>query len=131
MPENPQAEGSNPIGSDGIGGAANAPDVKKYHTFMVKSTKHLFNAPTDKYKDLLDVLGLQDVDSDDGKKETGLKLQQGTGFINLSVRVKGGATLRVVCDPDKVGTALKSAKGKKIYGKDIDAIRIPKKRIYI
>lgn len=131
MATNPSVDGSNPVGSDGIGGASNAPDVKKYHTFMVASTKHIFSAPSDKYKDLLDTLGLKDIDTDDKVKEQGVKLAQGTGFIYLTVRVKGGATLRVVCDPDKLGTALKGAKGKKIYGDDIDAVRIPKRRIYI
>ncbi|MEH2287342.1 hypothetical protein [Nostoc sp.] len=97
----------------------------------VKSTKHEFVAPIDKYKDLKDVLGLEDIDSDDAKKEQGLKLAQGYGYIHLKVKVKGGGSLLVVCDPANVGTALKDGKSKKIYGKDIDKIYIPKKRVLI
>jgi hypothetical protein len=97
----------------------------------INSTKHLFSAPVNKYKDLKEELGLTDVDTDDTKKEQGVKLAQGSGYIHLKVKVKKGGTLMVVCDPDKVGTALKSAKSQNIYGKEIDRIYIPKKRVII
>ncbi|WP_138504075.1 hypothetical protein [Nostoc sp. PA-18-2419] len=120
-----------PVGSDGPGGAAQAPNANQYHVFRVKSTKHEFVAPKNKYSDLLDVLGLEDVDSNDAAKEQGVRLAQGYGYIHLKVKVKGGGSLMVVCDPDQVGNALKNGKSKKIYGKDIDRIYIPKKRVLI
>jgi len=123
-----QVEGVNPLPGGNVGGDSQV-DVKKYHKFLVNSTKHLFSAPTDKYSDLKPVLGLTDVDADDGKKESGVRLAQGQGYITLKVQVKGGGTLSVICDPAKVGDALKSGASKKIYGKDIDRIYIPKKRI--
>jgi len=126
-----QIEGSDPVGSDGPGGESLAPDIKKYHTFRIASNKHMFNAPYNKYKDLLGVLGLEDIDSDDAKKEVSQKLQQGTAFINLSIRTNGGASFRVVCDPQKLGTALTEAVKHKIYDQQIKSVRIPKKRIYI
>ena len=119
-----------PVGSDGPGGKSEVDDTT-YHTFMVNSTKHLFNAPANKYKDLKDVLGLTDVDTDDTKKESGIKYAQGYGYIRMKVKVKGGGSLSVVCDPDNVGSALKGGKGKTIYGKDIDRIYIPRKRVLI
>ena len=122
-------EGSNPLVGGDIGGQTQV-DVKKYHIFMVNSTKHQFAAPVDKYSDLKGVLGLIDVDTDDTKKENGVKLAEGRGYITLCVKVKGGGQLRVVCDPAKVGDALKTGASKKIYGKDIDRIYIPKKRSY-
>ncbi|PLZ95297.1 hypothetical protein CEN50_22840 [Fischerella thermalis CCMEE 5268] len=124
-----KVEGQNPVGSDGPGG--HEIDVKKYITWQVKSTRHQFTAPKDKYNDLKDVLGLIDVETNDAQKEKGLKLAQGQGFVYLSVKVKGGGNLKVVCDPEKIGSALKEAVKKKIYGKDIDNIRIPKRRIYV
>ena len=120
-------EGKNPLVGDDVGGDSQV-DVKKYHTFMVNSTKHEFSAPVDKYSDLKSVLGLTDVDTDDAKKENGLKLAGGSGYVTLKVRVKGGGSLSVVCDPANVGEALKSGASKKIYGKDINKIYIPKKR---
>lgn len=121
----------NPIGTDGIGGPAQAPNAKQYHTFMVNSTKHQFSAPTEKYKDLKELLGLTDVDTDDTKKEQGTRLAQGYGYIHLKVKVKKGGSLLIVCDPAKVGDALKDGKSKKIYGQEIDRIYIPKKRVLI
>lgn len=126
-----QVEGSNPLGKDGVPGGDSQVDVKKYHTFMVNSTKHLFSAPHEKYTDLKAVLGLTDVDTDDKKQEGGLKLAQGSGYVYLNVAVKGGSTLKVVCDPAKVGDALKTGASKKVYGKDINRIYIPKKRVLI
>lgn len=120
-----------PVGSDGPGGASEAPDVTTWHKYRVKSTLHTFAAPKNKYSDLLGVLGLEDVDSDDAKKEKGKKLAQGSGYIHLKVKVKGGGHLLVVCDPEQVGNALKNGVSHKIYGKDIDDIYIPKKRVFI
>lgn len=126
-----EVDAPNPVGSDGPGGVTEAPNAKNYHIFQVNSTKHEFVAPVDKYKDLKDVLGLTDIDSDDGKKEQGRKLAQGSGYIHLKVAVKGGGSLMIVCDPAKVGDALKDGASKKIYGKDINRIYIPKKRVLI
>ncbi len=126
-----KVNGENPLGKDGSPGGASEVDVKAYVTWQVKSTKHMFSAPKDKYSDLAGTLGLINVDSDDGKKEKGLRLAQGSGYIYLMVKVKGGGNLKVVCDPDQVGNALKNAVSKKIYGKDIDDIRIPKRRVFV
>lgn len=126
-----QVDEPNPVGADGPGGASEAPDVKQYHILRVKSTLHEFVGPRDKYKDLLGILGLEDVDTDDAKKEQGRKLAQGSGYIHLKVKVKGGGHLMVVCDPAQVGNALANGASKKIYDKDIDKIYIPKKRVLI
>lgn len=120
-------EGQNPLVGGDVGGASQV-DVKKYHSFMVNSTKHQFSAPYQKYEDLKGVLGLTDIDTDDTKKENSQKLAGGSGYVTLMVRVKGGGVLSVVCDPAKVGDALKSGASKKIYGKDINKVYIPKKR---
>ena len=123
-------EGKDPLVGGDVGGDSQV-DVKKYHIFMVNSTKHMFAAPVNKYKDLKAVLGLTDIDTDDAKKEQGVKLAQGYGYIRLKVKVKGGSQLSVVCDPDQVGKATKSGEAKKIYGKDIDRVYIPKKRVLL
>lgn len=127
MPEN--VNQPDPIGTDGPGGPINDENSTAWVTWMVNSTKHLFSAPKNKYSDLASVLGLTNVETDDKKKEGGLKLAGGSGYITLSVRTKEKATFSLVCDPAKVGDALKSGVSKKIYGKDIDRVYIPKKRI--
>ena len=126
-----KVNGENPLGKDGAPGGASETDVKAYVTWQVKSTRHTFSAPKDKYSGLADTLGLIDVENNDGKKEKGLKLAQGSGYIYLSVKVKGGGTLKVVCDPDNVGKALKEGVSKKIYGKDIDNVYVSKRRVFV
>lgn len=125
-----QIEGTNPVGTDGPGGASDAPDVKKYHVFKVKSTNHVFSAPNDKYKDLLGDLGLEDIDTDLAKREDGIRLKQGTGFVYIKCRTKAGATLSLVCDPEKLGSAIKNIRNNKIYDEDIVWSYIPRKVSY-
>ncbi|MDJ0737080.1 MAG: hypothetical protein QNJ47_23930 [Nostocaceae cyanobacterium] len=123
-------EGSNPTGPDGVGGASQV-NVKKYVTWQVDSTKHIFHAPLDKYKDLASTLGLTNVETKDGAKEKGLKLSGGQGYIKLGVRVKGGGRLHVICDPKKVGEALTIGLAGKVYGQEIDDVYILKRRALI
>ncbi len=126
-----KVNGENPLGKDGAPGGASETDVKAYVTWQVKSTRHTFSAPKDKYSDLAGTLGLIDVENDDGQKEKGLKLAQGSGYVYLAVKVKGGGNLKVVCDPNNIGKALTEGVSKKIYGKDIDDVRVPKRRVFV
>lgn len=119
-----QVEGSNPLGKDGVpGGDSDAPDVKKYVDYVVTSTKHLFVAPKDKYNDVKDILGLKEADAK--TREESVKLQRGTGFIQVSVTLDSGATLRLACDPAKIGD-FKKLRSKKVYGKEVRNSYIPK-----
>jgi hypothetical protein len=134
-------------------------DNKKYVAFGVKSTKHKFFAPFDKYKDLLDVLGLVNLDTDnDGSSkdkeaegdtkvdvEGGLQGLTGVGaqdtgndyrtprgglrYVKLRVKVDNGY-LSVVCDPEKISTALQGCTGKNCYGKKILDTSFIKTRIF-
>lgn len=106
-------------------------DIKNYHTFIVQSTKHLFSAPTEKYSAIASVLGLDDVDNDATKAAGGVRLARGSGYIYLSVQTAGGANFKVVCDPAKVGTALKALAGKKIYNAEIKRAYIPKRAVFV
>ena len=69
-----QIEGDNtPLGPDNTIGNKDAarPDQKAYKAWGVISTKHMFFAPRDKYKDIADILGLKDLDSNnDGDNDT-------------------------------------------------------------
>lgn len=125
-----QIEGTDPVGTDGPGGASDAPDVKKYHTFLVVSTNHMFVAPNEKYKDLLTDLGLKDIDTDLAARENAVKLKQGSGFVNIKCRTKAGATLSLACDPAKLGSAIKAIRNNKVYGEDIVWSYIPRKVSY-
>jgi hypothetical protein len=119
-----QVEGENPLGKDGVpGGDSDAPDVKKYVDFIVTSTKHLFSAPKDKYNDVKDILGLKEADAK--SREEAVKLKRGTGYIQLSVTLDSGASLRLVCDPAKVGD-FKKLRAKKVYGKEVKSSGLPK-----
>jgi hypothetical protein len=119
-----QVEGENPLGKDGKpGGDSDAPDVKKYISYVVDSTKHLFTAPKDKYNDVKGILGIKEADAK--TKEGARKLKRGTGFIQVSVTLDSGATLRLVCDPAKLGDYAK-LRSKKVYGVDVSNSYIPK-----
>lgn len=119
-----QVEGTNPLGEDKKpGGDSDAPDVKKYIDYIVISTNHLFVAPKDKYDDVKDILGIKEADAK--ARETAVKLKRGTGFIQLAVTLDSGATLRLACDPAKIG-GYKSLRSKKVYGVDIKNSYIPK-----
>jgi len=119
-----QIEGSNPLGKDGVpGGDSDAPDVKKYINYVVTSTKHLFVAPKDKYNDVKDILGLKEADAK--AREEAAKLKRGTGFIQVSVTLDSGATLRLACDPAKIGD-FKKLRSKKVYGQEVKNSYIPK-----
>ncbi|MDJ0510044.1 MAG: hypothetical protein QNJ64_12450 [Crocosphaera sp.] len=126
-----EVKGVNPLPDKKADENVSSVDVKEYHTFIVTSTKHLFSAPTEKYKDIAKLLGLEDVDNDPKKAKGGLKLSQGSGYVYLAVRTKGGATLKVICDPDKIKGALDGLAGKKIYDAEIKKAYIPKKRVLI
>lgn len=117
-------EGENPLGKDGKpGGESDAPDVKKYVSYIVISTNHLFTAPKDKYKDVADILGIKEPDA--ATLEKGQKLKRGTGFIQVAVTLDSGATLRLACDPAKIGD-YKKLRAKKVYGEDVKNSYIPK-----
>lgn len=119
-----QIEGSNPLGKDGVpGGDSDSPDVKKYIAYVVTSTKHLFTAPKDKYNDVKDILGI--VEADAKTREGARKLKRGTGFVQIAVTLESGATLRLACDPAKVGDHPKT-RSKKVYGKEVQNSYIPK-----
>jgi hypothetical protein len=119
-----QVEGSNPLGSDGKpGGDSDAPDVKKYVSYVVISTNHLFVAPKDKYKDVKDILGIKEPDA--ATLEKAVKLKRGTGFVQVAVTLDSGATLRLACDPAKIGD-LKKLRAKKVYGVDVKNSYLPK-----
>jgi hypothetical protein len=135
-------------------------DNKKYVAFGVISTKHKFTAPLEKYKDILTELGLENLDPDndgsskDKEKQGDTKINvggiaqglTGTGaddtgdnyrtrygglrYVQLCIKVDNG-TLKVVCDPEKMSTALDSLPGKNCYGKKILDCTFPKKRIVI
>lgn len=124
MPAGKEIEGSNPLGEDKKpGGDSDAPNVKKYIEYIVTSTKHLFTAPKDKYNDVKDVLGLKEADAK--TREEAIKLKRGTGFIQVSVTLDSGATLRLACDPAKIGD-FKKLRSKKVYGEDVKNSYIPK-----
>jgi hypothetical protein len=127
---NTKVEGNNPIGNDGVGGASDTPDVKKYRTLLVVSTNHKFSAPWDKYKDLLGDLGLKDIDTDKAAREKAQKLAAGTGYVNIKCRVESGGTLSLVCDPEKVGTAVKAIRNNKTYDEDIINAYVPRRISY-
>lgn len=119
-----QVEGENPLGKDGVpGGDSDAPDVKKYVDYVVTSTKHLFVAPKDKYNDVKDILGIKEADAK--AREEAVKLKRGTGFIQVAVTLDSGATLRLACDPAKIGD-FKKLRAKKVYGKEVKNSYIPK-----
>jgi hypothetical protein len=119
-----QVEGENPLGKDGKpGGASDAPDVKKYIAYVVISTNHLFTAPKDKYNDVKDILGVKEADAK--ALEEAIKLKRGSGYIQVSVTLDSGATLRLVCDPAKIGD-YKKLRSKKVYGVDVKNSYIPK-----
>jgi hypothetical protein len=119
-----QIEGENPLGKDGVpGGDSDAPDVKKYIDYVVTSTNHLFVAPKDKYNDVKDILGLKEADAK--TRETAVKLKRGSGFIQVSVTLDSGATLRLACDPAKIGD-FKKLRSKKVYGKEVKGSYVPK-----
>ena len=150
-------EGTNPLPDGNIGAPENAqrPDSKKYVQWGVISTGHAFSAPLDKYKDIKDVLGLKNLDENqDGQVDTeqgdtnidlggGLQGLTGLGaqdtkndfkfrnsflyYVELRVYADGGY-LRVVCDPEKLSSALQGLKGKNIYGKPILRVNYPKRR---
>jgi hypothetical protein len=156
-----QIEGKNPIVGDKIGvedeGARE--DNKKYVAFGVKSTKHKFFAPVEKYKDILDVLGLENLDPDNdgsskdkesqgdsnidvggaaqgltgvGAQDTGNDYRQphgGLRYVKLRIKLDNGY-LSVVCDPEKLSTALTGLTGKNCYGKKILDTQFPRKRIF-
>lgn len=157
-----QIPGKNPTVGDKIGAEDEGvrEDNKKYVAFGVKSTKHKFFAPLEKYKDILDALGLENLDPDndgsskdkesqgDSNVDVGGALQglagngaQDTGndyrtrysglrYVQLRIKVDNGF-LSVVCDPEKISTALQSLTGKNCYGKKILDCTFPKKRIVI
>lgn len=119
-----QVEGENPLGKDGVpGGDSDAPDVKKYVDYIVTSTKHLFVAPKDKYNDVKEILGIKEADAK--AREGAIKLKRGTGFIQVSVTLDSGATLRLACDPAKIGS-FKLLRSKKVYGQEVKNSYIPK-----
>jgi hypothetical protein len=119
-----QVEGENPLGKDGVpGGDSDAPDVKKYIDYVVTSTNHLFVAPKDKYNDVKDILGIKEADAK--TRETAVKLKRGSGFIQVAVTLDSGATLRLACDPAKIGD-FKKLRAKKVYGKEVKNSYIPK-----
>lgn len=127
----PEVKGTNPLPDKKADENVSNSDVKEYHTFIVESTKHLFSAPTDKYKAIAKELGLDDVDNDTKKAQGGRKLAQGSGYIYIGVQTKGGATFKVICDPAKIGSALNSLPGQKIYDAEIKRAYIPKKQILV
>ena len=119
-----QVEGSNPLGQDGVpGGDSDSPDVKKYVDFIVISTKHIFSAPKDKYNDVKEILGLKEADAK--SREGAKKLKRGTGFVQIAVTLDSGATLRLACDPAKIGD-IAQVRAKKVYGKEVKNSYIPK-----
>lgn len=152
-------EGTNPLPDGNIGAPENAarPDSKKYVPWGVISTGHAFNAPLDKYKDIKDILGLKNLDENqDGQVDTeqgdsnldiggGLQGLSGLGaqdtkndfkrrtsflyYVKLRVTADGGS-LQVVCDPEKLSSALQGLEGKQIYGKTITSVTFPKKRVF-
>ncbi|MGK7942349.1 MAG: hypothetical protein AB4062_19755 [Crocosphaera sp.] len=126
-----EVKGVNPLPDNKADENVSTADVDKYHTFIVNSTKHLFSAPTEKYKDIAKLLGLEDVDNDPKKAKGGIRLAQGSGYIYLAVRTKGGATFKVVCDPDKIKAALDGLAGQKIYNAEIKRAYIPKKMVLV
>jgi hypothetical protein len=156
-----QIEGTNPLPDGQIGApdAAVRPDNKKYVAFGVRSTKHKFYAPLEKYKDLLDVLGLENLDPDNdgsskdkeqagdsnidiggaaqgltgvGAQDTGNDYRQPRGglrYVKLRVKAENGY-LTVICDPEKLSTALQGCTGKNIYGKKITDTQFIKTRLF-
>lgn len=119
-----QVEGENPLGKDGKpGGDSGAPDVKKYIDYIVTSTNHRFVAPKDKYNDVKDILGIKEADA--ASREKSVKLKRGTGFIQIAVTLDGGATLRLACDPAKIGN-IAQIRSKKVYGVDVKNSYLPK-----
>lgn len=119
-----EVEGTNPLGEDKKpGGDSDAPNVKKYVDYIVTSTNHIFVAPKDKYNDVKDILGLKEADAK--ARETAVKLKRGTGFIQVAVTLDSGATLRLACDPAKIG-AFKTLRSKKVYGEEVKNSYIPK-----
>jgi hypothetical protein len=119
-----QVEGENPLGKDGkIGGDSDAPDVKKYVTFIVTSKRHRFTAPKDKYKDVGSVLGI--AEATDATLKTSEQLKRGTGYIQIAATMASGSTLRLACDPDKIGK-IEDIIGKNVYGEKVKNAYIPK-----
>lgn len=133
------------------------PDQRAYVPWGVISTGHRFTAPKDKYKDIKDILGLKELDSnndgqvDDEQGDTNIDvggaLQGLTGvgaqdtrndfksrnsflyYVKLRVKAESGY-LSVICDPEKLSTALQGLEGKNIYGKKILSVSFPKQRIF-
>lgn len=156
-----QVTGINPTQGTKIGAEDDSvrPDNKKYVAFGVKSTKHKFFAPLEKYKDILDVLGLENLDPDNdgssgdkeaqgdsnldvggiaqgltgtGAQDTGNDYRQPRGglrYVKLRIKVENGF-LTVVCDPEKLSTALTGLAGKNCYGKKIGSASFIKTRIF-
>lgn len=125
-----------PLGKDNEPGSDANVDVKEYVKYIVESTKHWFYAPKNKYKDIAKSLGLKEVDPNSAKGEESTKLANGYGYIRLKARLKNGATMSLICDPEKVGSAITTAKSagtasKKIYGVAVTHVYFPHKRILI
>jgi len=157
-----QIAGTNPTLGNKIGAEDDAAraDNKKYVAFKVNSTNHKFFAPVEKYKDILDVLGLTNLDPDnDGSSQdkeqggdsnidvggaaqglTGVGAQDtgndartrygGLRYIQIRIKLDNGF-LMVVCDPEKIATAMQGLTGKNCYGKKILGTSFPRKRIQI
>lgn len=121
----------NPLGEDKKPGSDAQVDAKEYVMYIVESIKHWFYAPRDKYKDIAKSLGLKEVKPDSADAEDAEKLAGGRGYIRLGAKLANGATLKVVCDPTKLATALAKGESKKIYGVGVRKLYIPKKITYV
>jgi hypothetical protein len=132
----------NPLGEDNKPGSDAQVDAKEYVMYVVESTRHWFYAPRDKYKDIDKALGLKEVNADSTDGENAIKLAGGQGYIRLMAKLKNGATISLVCDPQKVGDVIGGSGGigndgsgtgenKKIYGVGVRRIYIPKRRVLI
>jgi hypothetical protein len=107
--------------------------VASLNVYQVKSTGHQFSAPKSKYDNIKGDLGLIDVTTDDGKREGGKKLAPGYGYVRITARLKKSGTKKaasvsLICDPDKVGSAFKNGANNKVNGRDVDRIYIPGNR---
>lgn len=127
----------NPLGKDNKPGSEAQVDAKEYVMYVVESTKHWFYAPEDKYKGIAKALGLKKVSPNSKDAAGSVKLAAGQGYIRLGAKLDNGATLMVICDPQKIGSAIgagtKEGGGEndKIYGVGVRRLYIPKKRVLI
>ncbi len=128
----------NPLGEDKKPGSDAQVDAKEYVMYIVESTKHWFHAPRDKYKDIDKALGLKEVKPDSKDAEGSIKIAAGQGYVRLGAKLANGATIMVICDPQKIGSALGKGAGasgagesKKIYGVGVRRLYIPKKRVLV